>query len=159
MSDSLIQLPAIASGASFAGTCLMHTIIFTEFFFPESKTKLRPTLKGMLFAGPALKNERGVGAAKPKGIRKRVFHGRFARVIRNVIQIALGIRSLVIDGRRQNLVAQSEHADPCFQSAGSAEQMSGHGLGRAYWDFLSALAEDALQRHGLEHITDRSRSA
>src|SRR5260370_29779501 len=113
----------------------------------------------MLLAGPALKNERGIGASKSKGIRKRVFHGRFARMIRNVIQITLGIWSLVIDRGWQNLVAQREDADPCFQSAGSAEQMSGHGLGRAHWDFLSALAEDALQRHGLEHITDRSRSA
>jgi hypothetical protein len=25
----LIQFPAMASGASFAGTCLMHTMIFT----------------------------------------------------------------------------------------------------------------------------------
>jgi hypothetical protein len=33
MSDSLIQLPAMASGASLAGTCFMHTIIFTEFSF------------------------------------------------------------------------------------------------------------------------------
>jgi len=32
MSDSLIQFPAIASGASFAGTCLIHTMMFTDFF-------------------------------------------------------------------------------------------------------------------------------
>ena len=32
MSDSLIQLPAMARGASFAGTCLTHTMIFTRFF-------------------------------------------------------------------------------------------------------------------------------
>jgi hypothetical protein len=29
----LIQLPAMASGASLAGTCLMHTMIFTRFSF------------------------------------------------------------------------------------------------------------------------------
>src|SRR5258707_2125241 len=32
MSDSLIQFPAIARGASFAGTCLTHTMIFTRCF-------------------------------------------------------------------------------------------------------------------------------
>src|SRR5438105_2257829 len=32
MSDSLIQFPAIASGASFAGTCLIHTMMFTRLF-------------------------------------------------------------------------------------------------------------------------------
>src|SRR5215467_8283833 len=32
MSDSLIQLPEMARGASFAGTCLMHTMMFTGIF-------------------------------------------------------------------------------------------------------------------------------
>src|ERR1700722_18804634 len=30
MSDSLIQFPAMVSGASFAGTCLMQTMMFTD---------------------------------------------------------------------------------------------------------------------------------
>src|SRR5690242_6632037 len=44
MSDSLIQFPAMASGASFAGTCLMHTMIFTGFFPLPGLTKgmIRP---------------------------------------------------------------------------------------------------------------------
>src|SRR5260370_3971837 len=32
MSDSLIQFPAMVNGASFAGTCLMHTMMFTRGF-------------------------------------------------------------------------------------------------------------------------------
>src|SRR6267154_3271980 len=32
MSDSRIQFPATASGASLAGTCLMHTIMFIGAF-------------------------------------------------------------------------------------------------------------------------------
>jgi hypothetical protein len=47
MSDSLIQFPAIASGASFAGTCLMHTMMFTEFFLlvvPPMRNGCHPEL-------------------------------------------------------------------------------------------------------------------
>src|SRR5712691_13315569 len=127
MSDSLIQFPAIASGASFAGTCLMHTIIFTR-FFPSLETKPRRTQKGMLLAGPTLENQRGVGAAKTKGIRERVLDRSLARVIRDIIQIAFRVGSLQIDGGRQNLVAQREHADAPFESAGAAQQVAGHGL-------------------------------
>jgi hypothetical protein len=39
MSDSLIQFPAMASGASFAGTCLMQTMIFTEYSLLKLATK------------------------------------------------------------------------------------------------------------------------
>src|SRR6266566_4443508 len=124
MSDSLIQFPAIASGASFAGTCLMHTMMFTGLSFSDSKNYLRRAQKGMLLAGPTLENQRGVGAAKAKRIRQRELDRRFARVIRHIIQIALGIGSFQIDGGRQNLVTQRQYADACLQTAGASEQMS-----------------------------------
>src|SRR5260370_985566 len=72
--------------------------------------------KGMLFAGPTLEDQRGVGAAKAKRIRKRVFDRRFARLIWDIVQVALRIGILQIDGRRQNLVTQGEHADARFQT-------------------------------------------
>src|SRR5882724_1593801 len=37
MSDSLIQFPAMASGASFAGTCLMQTMMFMNAFLGNAK--------------------------------------------------------------------------------------------------------------------------
>src|SRR6266568_4839853 len=130
MSDSLIQFPAIASGASFAGTCLMHTIMFTETIlsdFQLSRGTREPRESAarlkLLLPRPPLENERGVGAAKSKRIRKCVLHGCLARAIRNVIQVALGIRIFEIDGRRQNLIAQRQRADAGFQSARSAKTL------------------------------------
>src|SRR5271154_1382696 len=95
MSDSRIHVPpaVIASGASFAGTCLTQTPIFTSAPFPS------------------FEDQRGVGAAETKGIRERVMHLGLARVVRDVVQIARGIRILVVDGRWKNLVAQGQHAD------------------------------------------------
>src|SRR6266513_2443657 len=68
----------------------------------------------MLLARPPFENQRGIGAAKAKRIRKGIFDRSLARVIRNVVQIALGIGRLQVDGRRQNLVAERQNADACL---------------------------------------------
>src|SRR5690349_13327160 len=102
MSDSLIQFPAMASGASFAGTCLMHTMMFTRmlpFGICLNRAQEKPRERAaksnlLLISRPAPENERGVGAAKSKGIRKSVFDRCLASMIRDVIQIAFGIRIL-----------------------------------------------------------------
>src|SRR5260370_6539759 len=114
MSDSLIQFPAVASGASFAGTCLIHTMIFTETVLSRatqnlSREKNRESVRlhgTALLPRPPFENQRGVGAAKAKRIRKRILDRRLARMIRDVVQIALGIWSLLVDSRRQNLIPQ-----------------------------------------------------
>ena len=80
---------------------------------------------------PALEEQRGIGAAEAEGIRERVFDVGLARVVGHVIEIASRVGMLVVDGRRQNLVAQGQHADAGFEAAGAAEQMAGHGLGGA----------------------------
>ena len=56
---------------------------------------------------------------------------RFAGGIRHVIEIAVGVGRLVVDGRRQAAVAQRLNAERGFQRAGRAEQMTGHRFGRA----------------------------
>src|SRR5437879_7680425 len=121
MSDSLIQFPAMASGASFAGTCLMHTMMFTRGFLFRAISAWTQTLdhaelgsfaslrmtyarERVSLAGPTPENQCGVSAAEAKRIRKDVFDRRLARVIRHVIQIAFRIGGLVIDGGRQRLI-------------------------------------------------------
>ncbi len=78
---------------------------------------------GLLFV-PALEEQRGVGAAEAERIRERVFDFRFARLVRNVIEIARRIGIFVVDRRRQNLIAQRQHADARFEAARAAEQMA-----------------------------------
>src|SRR5215467_856807 len=131
MSDSLIQLPAMARGASFAGTCLMHTMMFTRMLpFGISQKQGREKNRGsarlrnlVLLPRPAPENERGVGAAKTKGIRKRILNRSFARMLRHVVQIAFGIGILEIDRGRQDLIVQGENADACFKSPRATQKM------------------------------------
>ena len=151
MSVSRIHAPpsAIARGASLAGTCLMQTTIFTC---------LRSLQRDQRRV-PALEEQRGVGAAETERIRERVLDLGFARVVRNVIEIALRIGSFLVDRRRQNLIAQRQHADARLEAARAAEQMPGHGLGRADGNFLGVVAEDALQRGRLDRVAQRRRSA
>ena len=55
-----------------------------------------------LLSAPALENQRGVGAAESERIRERVLDGGFARIVGNVVQIALRIgssRRLIVGGR------------------------------------------------------------
>src|SRR5215831_8618197 len=112
--------------------------------------------KTTLFPRPAPENERSVGAAKSKGIRKRKLHRRFPSMIRNVVQIAFGIGILEINRRRQNLVVKGENADPSFEATRTAKQMTGHGFRGTDGNLFSAIAEDALQRARFDHVTDRS---
>src|SRR6266850_3877993 len=174
MSDSLIQFPAIASGASFAGTCLMHTTIFMSVFLlavlapafrPASffsgekcQRKIRCCRNRLcLLVRPALENQGSICAAKSKGIRKRVVHGLFACLVRHIVQVAFRIGIELIDGRRQDSVTQSECTDAGFETARAAEQMPGHGFRRANRQFLrdGALAEQALHRARFNGIADR----
>src|SRR5256885_3056336 len=100
-----------------------------------------------LLARPALEYQRGVGAAKSKRIRKRVVHCMFSGMIRDVIQITFGIGIKLVDRRRQNPVAQGQHADTGFESACSAEQVPRHRFRRAYRKLL-------LHRRSEEHTSE-----
>src|SRR6266404_1560101 len=76
----------------------------------ERKRYLRRRCQaGHVELSPPLENQRGIRATKSKRVRERILHGRLARRIRHVVQIALRIGSLVVNRRRQNLVAEREH--------------------------------------------------
>ena len=87
-------------------------------FGPQNDNENQTTRnREKLFAGPAFENQRGIGSAKAKGIGKCIIHGGFARHVGHVVQIASGIGLLLVDRGRQNLVAQGQYADACFQAA------------------------------------------
>src|ERR1700730_17855640 len=101
-----------------------------------------------LLAAPALENQGGVSAAEAKGVRERIFQIYFAGYVRDVIEIALGIGSFLIDSGRQRLITQGQNQDACFQTSGSDKQMAGHGLGAADGNLFVAVTEYALERTG-----------
>src|SRR5262249_23438236 len=167
MSDSLIQFPAMARGASLAGTCLIQTMIFTgvpcDFKTPAGNPAFLGTsrrYKNLLLARPALENERGVRSAEAERVPERVVHIRFARDVGHVVQIALRIGMKLIYGRRQDLVAQSQRADACLQTARAAKQVAGHGFRGADGKFLARrpFTEKPFHRGGFDDVADRRRS-
>src|SRR5882724_5900591 len=159
ISDSLIQFPVIASGASFAGTCLMHTIIFTGIFpYPWLR---KTSAVWRLLPWPALENQRGVRSAKSERIGERIIHCRFARHVRHIVQITFRIGVELIDRRRQNLIAQRQHANAGFKSPRAAQKMSRHGFRRAHRQLLvdCAFAKQALHRRGFNDVAYRRGSS
>src|SRR5260370_31545869 len=79
------------------------------------------TWKKTLLAGPALENERGVGAAKSEGIRERVFHRGLARFVRNVVEIAGAIRRFLVYRRPQNPFAYTLDTESPLPTAPSPQ--------------------------------------
>ena len=75
-------------------------------------------LVGSSLPVPALEKKRGVGAAEAERIRKRVLNFRFARMVRNVIEVARRVGRFLIDRGRKNLIAQGENTDACLSPAG-----------------------------------------
>src|SRR5882724_12364131 len=107
---------------------------------------------------PALEEQRSVGTAEAERIAERIFHGGFASMVGHVVEVALGILVVEVDGGREALIAQRQHSDAGFESAGAAEQVPGHGLGRADSNFLDVFSEEILDGMRLEDIADRRRS-
>ena len=80
-------------------------------------------------AGVTLENETAVGAAKAERVGKRVIDAHGTGVVGHIVEIALRIGNLVVDGGRGDLIADREHSDAGFEAASAAEQMTGHRLG------------------------------
>src|SRR5579864_1259313 len=152
MSVSRIHVPdsAMASGASFAGTCLMQTTIFK----PSSKSRGSAPKSSAL---PALEDQRRVRATESEGVREGVAHFGLARLVRNVIEVACWVRILVIDRRRQDLISQRQNANAGFDAACAAKRVAGHGFRRTDGHFFRALAKHALDGNRLDRVADRRR--
>ena len=51
------------------------------------------------------KNQRAILAAEPEAVGQRTANGGLTSFVRNVIQITIGVRCFVVDGRWQHVVA------------------------------------------------------
>jgi hypothetical protein len=54
--------------------------------------------------------------------------GRLARDVRDVVEVALGVRLLLVDRRREDAVAEREDAERRLDRACAAEAVAGDGL-------------------------------
>src|SRR5262245_63402146 len=66
----------------------------------------------------------GVGAAEAEGVVQRDLDVHLAGLIGDVVEIAVGIRRLVVDGRGQQAVMEAEDGGDRLHAAGGAEQRS-----------------------------------
>src|ERR1022692_1374406 len=102
--------------------------------------------------GIALENQATVGPAKAETVRQRMVDLHGTRLVGNVIQVAVRIRTIVIDRRRRHLIADGEYRDAGLDSAGAAQQVPGHRLGGTYRHLVGVLAEGTLDRHRLRPV-------
>src|SRR5262249_55413259 len=69
------------------------------------------------------KRERHVRTAEPVGVRQRDGERRLACDVRHVVEVALGVRLLVVDRRRDRPVSQREYRVHRLDPARAAEQV------------------------------------
>src|SRR5436305_3465179 len=122
-------------------------------------TSLMQTAICMPLAGESLEHEGGIGATEAERIRQRVLDREPPRLVRHVIEIAVLVRVLEVDGGRRRLVVHGERGYARLEAAGRAEQMSRHRLGRRHRDLPRALAEAAPDRERLHLVAVRRRRA
>ena len=102
----------------------------------------------------AADDERHILPAEAKAVADGMADPLFPRRVGNVIQIALGVRHLVIDCRRKRPLTDGHDADNQLYGAGGRNQMAKHAFRAADRHLISAVAEDLLDRQTLDAIID-----
>src|SRR6267143_3452663 len=75
-------------------------------------------------SGPVLaEGQRRVGAAEAEGVRQRRLDVLLARLVRDVVEVAVRVGRLVVDRRRQHAVMQREHRGDRLDAAGGGVEV------------------------------------
>src|SRR5690348_5018712 len=78
-------------------------------------------------------DERGVVAAEAERVRQRDVELRcVTRLVRNVVEIAVGIRRFVVDRRRELAVVHGKRGEDRLDRAGRTEAVTGRALRRRH---------------------------
>src|SRR3990172_12691718 len=85
--------------------------------------------------------------------------GAGAGLVGNVVEVAVGIADLVVDGRRNGSMAHSQYGDDRLDRPGPSEDVASHRLRRGDWHPISILAESELDGGGLGRVLGHGRSA
>src|SRR5437762_300609 len=71
-----------------------------------------------------LEDEAGVDAAEAEGVRHGDADPAAACLVRHVVEVALGVRRCVVNGRRQKAVLQREYCGDRLHGPGRPEEVS-----------------------------------
>ena len=88
--------------------------------------------------------ERTIVPAKSKTIRQYFSNAHFARLVGDVIQIAIGIGCLIIDRRMDDVVADHQRTGDRLDTAARSQKMADHALGAAHCQFVSVRTKHFL---------------
>src|SRR6266478_5157415 len=97
-------------------------------------------------------HQRHILSAKAETVAQNVADALFSGNIRDVIEVTLGIRGLVIDRRRQNPAPHRHHADNEFSRPGRGDQVAHHALAAADRHLVGVRAENLLDRQGFHLV-------
>src|SRR5262249_32492414 len=100
-----------------------------------------------------------VGTAEAERIGQCSANLHLARVVRYVIQIALGVDVEEVDGGWRNLLRDCERREHRFDPPRRAQQVTGHRLGRAHRNLPGMALETVMDGDGFGDIPERSRRA
>ncbi len=64
-----------------------------------------------LLSGEPAENQRAIGAAKTEGIGKSYFHFGFPGHVWHIVEVALRVRGLIVDGWRDNTPGYGQNAE------------------------------------------------
>ena len=106
-----------------------------------------------------LEDQCTVRAAETEGILHGVTNLHRASGVGTVIQIAFGILFNDINRRRRNLILHCQDCEDGFNAAGTAQQVTGHGLCGVDHELLRGFTKSFLDRLGFIDITDARRSS
>lgn len=67
-------------------------------------------------------------APEPEAIIECDANGAFFSGVRGIVEVALFVRVVEVDGGRHEAVLDSQSADNAFDCAGGSEEMAGHGF-------------------------------
>src|SRR4029077_6672238 len=106
-----------------------------------------------------LEQQRGIVPAEAEGVRKRQLDVELAGALRDVIEVALGIRVLEVDGRGRAPLFDRFHRDDRLDGSGGPQQVAHHRLGRADRNPVGRLPEDVLHRQRFCDVAQLGRGA
>src|ERR1035437_2239155 len=110
--------------------------------------------------GEASEGEAGVVAAEAEGVVEHQLWVHAPSTLGDVVQVAVRIWILIVDGRGYPAVHDGHHREDRFDGPGTAQAVPGHRLGRGDRDLPGpVLTQRLLDGQGLRRIVELSRGA
>src|SRR6516165_6494196 len=122
-----------------------------------SSSKRRPSTsdRALSYSAESLEQQSGVGSTEAKRVGQGVLKLGLAGSPGNVVQVALRVRMLVVNGRRDDLVTKGEGEDASLESPGPSQQVTRHGLRRTHGKFARMFGEGLLDGERLNPVALR----